>query len=213
MGRTTCCLCIPIHPASIVISVLGVVAGGVFGVVYAMNISNGVVFAQGNDKMMNAIPFVGMAAWMLLALISLFGVLACWTARPKLVAIYFWALLAQYILDLGFLVASILVAINSAKQQRQTCVDSANNAGLTNGEKLCGTGLAFAAIIFIAILSTYKLLATYTTYVIYKYRRFTVREALQNQAKAAAKQQQDMAYSQQAYNPNGEPRTWSKFED
>jgi uncharacterized membrane protein len=210
MGRTTCCLIIPIHPASIVISVFGVIAGSVFGVGYAINIYNGNVFSSGIDKAMIAIPYVGMVSWMALAIISFFGLVVCWKQRANLVAIYFWSLLAHYIVDFGLFVANILAAHNSARQAHDTCQKSIQEYGLTGDtESLCKP-VSINAVIFLSVLGVSKLIATYTTFVIFKYKRYSVRQAEEKAVKEAMKQQHGIN-SQQF--ESGELRSWSKFED
>jgi len=210
MGRTTCCFTVPIHPAAIVISVLGVIAGGVFGVGYAYNIYNGTVFVSGADKAMNAIPYVGMVCWMTLAIISFFGLVVCWKERAKLVAVYFWSLLVHYIVDLGLFVANILVIYNSAKQARDDCQKIIQQNGITGDTAFLCKPVSPNAILFLTTLGVYKLIATYTTFIIFKYKRFSARQAEENAVKEAMKQQHGM-HGQQF--DNGEPRTWSKFED
>jgi len=210
MGRATCCLVVPIYPAAIVISVLGVIAGSVFGVGYAVNIYNGTVMISGLDHGLAAIPYIGMVCWMALAVISFFGLFASWKQHAKLVAIYFWSLLAHYIVDFGVLVANIFVAQNSAKRTIDACQELIRQSGMTGDTgDLCQANNT-NVIIFLTILGVCKLTATYTTFVIFKYKRGCVRQAEEAAAKETAKQQQG-TYGQQV--DNGEPREWSKFED
>jgi uncharacterized membrane protein len=210
MGRATCCLVVPIHPSAIVISILGVVAGGVVGVGYAVNISNGSIFISGLDKAMSAIPYVGMVCWMALAIISFFGLAACWKQHAKLVAVYFWLLLAHYIVDFGVLVANILAAQQSAKQTLEACQERIRLSGITGDTSpLCKTD-STSVIIFLTILGICKAISTYTTFVIFKYKRWCARQAEEKAAKEAVKRQQG-TYRQQL--DNGEPQMWSKFED
>jgi len=210
MGRATCCLVVPIYPAAIVISVLGVIAGGVFGVGYAVNIYNGTVLISGLDDGMAAIPYIGMACWMALAFISFFGLVACWKQHVKLVPVYFWSLLVHYIVDLGVLVANILVAQNSAKRTIDACQELVRQSGMTGDTgDLCKANNT-NVIIFLTILGLCKLIATYTTFVIFKYKRWCARQAEEKAVKEAMKQQQGT--DGQLAN-NGEPREWSKFED
>lgn len=49
-----------------------------------------------------------------------------------------------------------------------------------------------------------------TTFVIFKYKRWSARQAEERAAKEAVQQQQ-VTYGQQ--HDNGEPQMWSKFED
>jgi len=210
MGRATCCLVIPIHAAAIVISVLGVIAGGVFGVGYAVNIYRATVFISGLDKSLTAIPYVGMVSWMALAVISFFGLIVCWMQRAKLVAVYFWLLLAHYIVDLGLLVANILVANKSAIQTLDACQASIHQAGLTGDTSSLCKSMSVDAVLFLSALGVFKLIATYTTFVIFKYKRYSASLAVDRATIEATKQQQG-TYEQQL--DNGEPRTWSTFED
>jgi len=210
MGRATCCLVVPIHPSAIVISVLGVIAGGVFGVGYALNISNASIFLEGLDKAMSAIPFVGMACWMALAIISFFGLAACWKQHTKLVAVYFWLLLAHYIVDFGVLVANILAAQQSAMRAYDACQQRVRESGMTGDTgPLCNPN-STSVIIFLTILGICKLISTYTTFVIFKYKRWCARHAEETAVKEAMIQQQDTNGQQ---HDNGGPPMWSKFED
>jgi len=210
MGRATCCLVVPIQPASVIISVLGVVAGGVFGVGYAVNISNASMFLAGLDEAMLAIPYVGMACWMALAMISFFGLAACWKQHTKLVGVYFWLLLAHYVVDFGVLVVNILAAQQSAKHAYDACQERVRQSRLTGDTSSLCTPNSTSAIIFLTILGICKVISTYTTFVIFKYKRWCARQAEERAAKEAVKQQQG-SYGQQY--DDGEPRTWSKFED
>jgi len=214
MGRTTCCLVIPIHPASIVISVLGVIAGGVFGVGYAVNIYNATLFISGLDKALSALPYVGMAWWMTLAVISFFGLFAVWKERAKLVAVYFWLLVSHYIVDLGLLAANIIVVQQVAKQAVDACQERVRESGMTGDTAPLCQANNTNAIIFLSILGVSKLIATYTTFVIFKYKRWCARQAEETAAKEAAKEamKEQQGMSGQQVN-NGEPPTWSKFED
>jgi len=210
MRRTTCCLVIPIQPAAIVISVLGVIAGGVFGVGYAVNIYNAVVFIPGTDKAMTAIPYVGMVTWMALAIISFFGLVACWKQHTKLVGVFFWLLLAHYVVDLGVLVANIVVAHESARQTLDACQERIRQDGVTGDTGFLCTPISASAVLFLSILGVYKLVATYTTFVIFKYKRWSARQAEERVPKETMNEQQGV-HGQQV--ENGEPRNWSKFED
>jgi len=210
MGRATCCLVVPIHPSAIVISVLGVVAGGVFGVGYALNISNASIFLSGLDKAMSAIPFVGMACWMALAIISFFGLVACWKQHTKLVAVYFWLLLAHYIVDFGVFVANILAARQSAMLAYNSCQERVRESGMTGDTGPLCDPHSTNVIIFLTVLGICKAISTYTTFVIFKYKRWCARQAEEKAAKEAARQQQGTNGQQHG---NGEPPMWSKFED
>jgi len=210
MGRTTCCVAVPIHPAAIVISVLGVIAGGVFGVGSAINISNATVFISGLGKATTTLPYVGMVCWMALAIISFFGVVVCWKQHVMLVAVYFWSLLAHYIVDFGLLVANILLAQRSAQQTLDACQERIRQSGMTGDTSDLCKAKNTDAIIFLTILGICKLIATYTTFVIFKYKRWCARHAEERAANEAIKQHQGV-YGQQV--DNGEPRSWSKFED
>lgn len=210
MGRTTCCLVIPIYPAAIVISVFGVIAGSVFGVGYAINIYNGNVFSPGIDKAMTAMPYLGMVSWMALAVISFFGLVVCWQQRAKLVAIYFWALLAHYIVDFGLFVANILAAHNSAMQAHATCQKSIQQSRLTGDTDSLCKPISINAVIFLSVLGASKLIATYTTFVIFKYKRYSVRQEEERAVKEAMKQQHGI---NSQHLESGELRSWSKFED
>lgn len=211
MGRATCCLVVPIYPAAIVISVLGVVAGGVFGVGYALNISNASIFPSGLDNAMSAIPFVGMACWMALAIISFFGLVVCWKQHTKLVAVYFWLLLAHYIVDFGVLVANILAAQQSAMQTYNACQQRVLQSGLTGDTGPLCTPHSTPAIIFLTVLGICKLISSYTMFVIFKYKRWCARQEEERATKEAMMKQQQGTYGQQ--HDNGEPQTWSKFDD
>jgi len=208
-GRTTCCCCIPVQQGAIVISILGVLAGGVFGVVYAKNIASGVVFVPGQNAVETAIPYAAMGSWMLLALISFLGVFATWNARPKLAAIYFWSLLAHFIVDLGFLVAIFIVTIKGGRAALDQCVAEVQRGGFQNSEALCDTALDIFTVIFLVLLGLYKLIALYMIYVILQFKRWAARQALEAAANKAANAQQQAQWQQ---GPDA-PRNWSKFED
>jgi len=212
MGRTTCCLVVPLHPAAIVISVLGVIAGGVFGVGYAVNIYNAVVFIPGTDTAMTAIPYVGMVFWMALAVISFFGFIVCWRQHSKLVSVYFWLLLVHYLVDLGILIANIIAASTSARQALDACQKSIKDSGLTGDTDSLCQPISPNAILFLTILGIYKLIATYTTFVIFKYKRFSARQAEERATIEAMKKQQPEEQQQQQVD-GGDLRNWSKFDD
>jgi hypothetical protein len=151
-----------------------------------------------------------MVCWMALAFISVLGLLACWKQHAKLVAVYFWVLLAHYIVDFGVLVANILVAHNSAQRTVDNCLELVRQSGVTGDiGDLCSPQNT-NVIIFLTILGICKLIATYTTFVIFNYKRSCARQAEEAAAKEAMKRQQGTDGQQI---DNGEPREWSKFED
>jgi len=202
-GLTSCCFVIPIQPGAIVISVLGVLSGGAFGVVYARNIYEGISGSPDN-MLLNAVPYFGMVAWMILALISFFGCWASWTAKPRLVAIYFWSLVAHYIFDLIFLVGTVFVTLQGVNAPEEQCIIDATNAGYTNVESLCSKAMDISTMILIGVLGSYKLFSTYTTYVIFLFKRWTITEA--EDAEKQAQQQRQMS------GPDG-TANWSRFDD
>jgi hypothetical protein len=210
MRRATCCLVVPLYPAAIVISVLGVIAGGVFGVGYAVNISNATVVLSGTYKDLTAIPYVGMGSWMVLAIISFFGLVVCWKQHVKLVAVYFWLLLAHYILDLGMLVANIIVASRSANEALDACQERLRQSGMSGDLSPLCEPISPNAITFLSVLGVCKIIATYTTFVIFQYKRWSARQAEESAAIEAVKQQQGMDGQR---SNSGEPLSWSKFED
>jgi hypothetical protein len=137
-----------------------------------------VVFIPGTDKAMTAIPYVGMVTWMALAIISFFGyvpekqvtpmghsdivisLVACWKQHTKLVGVFFWLLLAHYIVDLGLLVANIVVAHESARQTLDACQERIRQDGITGDTGFLCTPISASAVLFLSILGVYKLVAT-----------------------------------------------------
>lgn len=80
--------------------------------------------------------------------------------RAKLVAVYFWLLLAHYIVDLGLLVANILVANKSAIQTLDACQASIHQAGLTGDTSSLCKSMSVDAVLFLSALGVFKLIAT-----------------------------------------------------
>jgi hypothetical protein len=210
MRRATCCLVVPLHPAAIVISVLGVIAGAVFGVGYAVYISNATVILPGPDQKIAVVPYVGMGSWVVLAIISFFGLIVCWKQHAKLAAVYFWLLFAHYIFDLGVLVANIVVTSRSANQALDICQESLRQSGITGDLSALCTPISPNVVIFLAVLGVCKLIATYTTFVIFQYKRWSARQAEEKVTKEPMNEQQ-VVHGQQV--ENGASRNWSKFED
>ena len=85
---------------------------------------------------------------------------ACWKQHVKLVAIYFWLLLAHYIVDFGVLVANILAARQSAAQAYNSCQERVRQSGMTGDtDPLCASD-STSAIIFLTILGICKVIST-----------------------------------------------------
>lgn len=97
-------------------------------------------------------------SWIILIIII--SLVACWKQHTKLVAIYFWSLLAHYIVDFGVLVANIVVAQKSAKRTIDDCQELIRQSGMTGDTgDLCQANNT-NVIIFLTILGVCKLTAT-----------------------------------------------------
>ena len=93
-------------------------------------------------------------------LTSITSLAACWKQHTKLVAVYFWLLLAHYIVDFGVLVANILAAQQSAMQAYNACQQRVLESGMTGDtSQLCSSN-STPAIIFLTILGICKLIST-----------------------------------------------------
>jgi hypothetical protein len=216
----SCCIIIPIQAGAILIAVLGVLSGGGFSVAYARNISEMKIFLADSRSAFNALPYVGMASWMLLSLLSFFGVWASWTARRRLVAIYFFIYLGHYIFDLGILAGTYFVVLNSGNIVRDNCNVNAINAGFSNTEELCKTPISMAAILFITFLAVYKVFSTYATYVIYQFWKHIKQneredeEALRRlQARRITSRPEMYTTTKPEYSRTNLSRNWSRFDD
>lgn len=102
-------------------------------------------------------PEAGRFSIILTIIISLF---ACWKQHPKLVAIYFWFLLAHYIIDFGVLVANIFVAHASAKRTIDHCQELIRQYQMTGDTSDLCSAQNTNVIIFLTILGICKLIAT-----------------------------------------------------
>lgn len=206
----TCCLFIPVKTGAVVISVLGVLASAAFGVVYAVEIQEGIMNTPDDEPAARFVPFMSMGSWMLLALISLFGCVASWTAKPRLVVIYFWSLLVQYIFDMAFLVATIFFCIKAGQTAKQRCDSKALQEGFSNVDSLCSAALSLSSIILLVVLALYKLFSTYALFAIFTFKRWADKEALEL---AAQKLMQERPQQQWKSYDGDTTRNWSKFED
>jgi len=206
----TCCFIIPIKTGAVVISVLGVLASAAFGVVYAMEIEQGMMTTPENVPAAKFVPYMSMASWMLLAVISLFGCVASWTAKPRLASIYFWSLLAQYIFDFAFLAATLFFCIKTSQISKQQCDARALQQGFTDVNSICSATMNLSSILLLAVLGTYKLFSTYTVFAIFQFRRWAAKEALEV---AAQKVMQERPQQQLMNYDAGTARNWSKFDD
>lgn len=174
------------------------------------------------------VPFMSMGSWMLLALISLFGYVqqmiafcdlftpsihrcvASWTAKPRLVAIYFWSLLVQYIFDMGFLVATIFFCVKASQTAKQHCDSKALQEGFSNVDSLCSAALSLSSILLLVVLGLYKLFSTYALFAIFTFKRWADKESLEL---AAQKLMQERPQQQWKSYDGDTTRNWSKFED
>jgi hypothetical protein len=206
----TCCFIIPIKTGVLVISVLGVLASAAFGVVYAIEIQEGMMTTPDDAPAAKFVPYMSMGSWMLLAIISLFGCVASWTAKPRLASIYFWSLLAQYIFDFAFLTATVFFCVKSSQNSKQRCVDKATAQGFTNVDSICTATLNLSGIILLVVLGLYKLYSTYTVFAIFRFKRWAEKEAL---AEAAQKVMQERPQQQWKNYDSETTRNWSKFDD
>jgi len=229
----SCCIIIPIQAGAIIIAVLGVLSGGGFSVAYARNISEMKIFLADSRSAFNALPYVGMVSWMLLCLLSFFGVWASWTSRRRLVASYFFIYLSHYIFDLGILAGTFFVVLKSGNIPRENCNINAINAGFTNTEELCATPISMGAILFITFLALYKVFSTYATFVIFQFwkhikqderedeealRRLQARRITSRPDMYAAKPgmyaaKPDMYTQKPEYSRTNLSRNWSRFDD
>ena len=85
---------------------------------------------------------------------------ACWKQHTKLVAVYFWLLLAHYIVDFGVLVANILAAQQAAMLAYNACQQRVLESGMTGDTgPLCNAN-STPVIIFLTILGICKVIST-----------------------------------------------------
>ncbi|CCA67131.1 hypothetical protein PIIN_00965 [Serendipita indica DSM 11827] len=210
----TCCLTVPIRAGAVTISVLGVMASAAFGVVYAREIEDGIMTTSEDHPMAKFVPYVGMVSWMFLALISLFGCIACYRTKPKLATIYFWALLVQYVVDLAFLVVTMYFCITSAQTKKRNCDLRAQGEGFSHTDALCSAALSASSILLLSVLGVYKLYATYAVYVIFNFMRWVKMEWLEIEAQKVQKiMQQRQPQPMIDYDSYTATKNWSKFED
>jgi len=205
----TCCCIIPIRTGAIVISVLGVLASAAFGVVYAVEIEDGMMTMPDDAPAAKFVPYMSMGSWVLLAIISLYGCVASWLAKPRLASIYFWSLLVQYTFDFAFLAATLFFCIKYSQTSKQRCIARAEQQGFTNAESICPAGMNLSDTILLVVLALYKLFATYTVFAIFTFKRWAEREALELAAQKVMleRPQQQMNYDADT------ARNWSKFDD
>jgi len=190
--------------------VLGVLASAAFGVVYAVEIQDGMMSTPDNLPAAKFVPYISMGSWMLLAIISLFGSVASWTAKPRLASIYFWSLLVQYIFDLGFLVTTVFFCVKASQNAKQRCVDRATQQGFTNVDSICSASLTLSGMLLLVVLGLYKLFSTYTVYAIFRFMQWAKQEALEL---AAQKVMQERPQQQWKNYDSDTTRNWSKFDD
>ncbi|KAG8808778.1 hypothetical protein FRC17_003776 [Serendipita sp. 399] len=188
----TCCLVVPIRAGAVTISVIGVLASAAFGVVFAREIEDGMMTTPDSHPAAKCV--------------------ASWSVKPKLVSVYFWTLLTQYAIDLGFLVVTIFFCINSAQSSKTKCEQRAIQQGFSNVDSLCSAALSASNILLLAILCAYKLFATYAVFVIFRFKRWAVREALEREAQKSMLQRPPQQFTRYDYDANT-TRNWSKFED
>ena len=93
-------------------------------------------------------------------LTSLISLAACWKQHVKLVAVYFWLLLAHYIVDFGVLVANILAAQQSAMQAYNACQQRVRQSGMTGDTGPLCNPKNTNVIIFLTVLGICKLVST-----------------------------------------------------
>ncbi|KAG9033176.1 hypothetical protein FS842_003985 [Serendipita sp. 407] len=208
----TCCLVVPIRAGAVTISVIGVLASAAFGVVFAKEIEDGMMSTPDDHPAAKLVPYVSMCSWVALAIISLFGCVAAWSVKPRLVSVYFWTLLTQYFIDLGFLVVTIFFCITTAQTSKSKCEQRATQQGFSNVDDLCSAALSASNILLLAILCAYKLFATYAVFVIFQFKRWTSREALEREAQRTMLQRPPQQFTRHDYDANT-VRNWSKFDD
>jgi len=93
-------------------------------------------------------------------LTSLISLAACWKQHAKLVAVYFWLLLAHYIVDFGVLVANILAAQQAAMKEYDACQERVRQSGMTGDTGPLCDPHSTNAIIFLTVLGVCKLIST-----------------------------------------------------
>lgn len=222
MGHTICFI-VPVRTGALAVSVLGVLAAGAFGLVYAIEIESGMMSTPHDLPAARFVPFISMASWMVLALISLFGCVVSWTAKPRLVSSYFWAFLVHYILDLGFLVVTLFFCIKTSQSATVPCgtATTANAAAASNSSGglsvrdggapgQCAMPLSVGNIAVLVILVLYKVLSTFFIYVLFTFRRWAEKRALEKEAQKIMQQRPP----QQWINYDADTtKNWSKFDD
>jgi len=203
-----CCFIIPIRTGAIVISVLGVLASAAFGVVYAKEINDGMMSTPDDQPAAKFVPYMSMSAWVLLALISLFGCIASWTAKSRLVMIYLWSLVVQWFFDSAFLGATLFFSIKMGETQRQNCLSKAHADGFTNADGLCSAAMSLSSIILLVVLGLWKLYSTYTVYAIFQFNRWAQKEQEVREAQKIMQERPRVEWVN-----SDTARNWSKFED
>lgn len=206
-----CCLPVSVRAGAIVASVLGVLGGAGFGVIYAVQIDSGMMGTPHNLPAASFVPFVSMGSWVAFALISFYGCVATWLARPRLATTYFWVFLAHYIIDLGFLAVTLFFCIKGSESAIYTCPPNTVPAARTaEGEALCKMPLTAANISVLVALVVYKLFSTFVVYLLFLFRRWAHRQALEKEAQRIMQQRPP----QQWINYDADTtKNWSKFDD
>jgi uncharacterized membrane protein YhaH (DUF805 family) len=146
-----------------------------------------------------------------------------WAAKPRLVSSYFWAFVVHYILDLGFLVVTIFFCIKMSQSSTVPCgtaatasaaaaSNSSGGLGARDEDALgqCATPLSVANIAVLVILILYKVLSTFFIYVLFTFKRWAERRALEKEAQRVVQQRPP----QQWINYDADTtENWSKFDD
>jgi hypothetical protein len=148
---------------------------------------------------------------------------ASWTAKPRLVSGYFWAFVAHYIFDLGFLVVTLFFCIKTSQSATIPCstattttgAAASNPEGSLNArhgdvDGQCAMPLSVANIIVLVVLILYKILSTFFIYALFMFRRWAERRALEKEAQQIMQQRPQQEWINYDADTT---KNWSRFED
>jgi len=212
--KNACCFVIPIHYGAVIIAILGVLSGAGIGLGYSIQIQQGMMQPRDAVKSLTFVPFVGMVSWVALALVSMFGCVVTWIAKPKWVSIYFWLLVGQYIIDTPVLALAFFYCIKGAESIRTECINLALSQNFTGPgvDSLCPSALSATDLLFLGAIAAWKVFLTYSLYVNFRFRTWAVKEAeeLKTQEQMLSRPPQDWRGNTTDPNARG---NWSKFDD
>lgn len=139
--------------------------------------------------------------------------MATWTQKPKFVSIYFWLLVAQYIIDTPLVAFAFFYCFKGAQGVRDECIALALSQNFTGPgvESLCPPALSATDFLFLGSVAMWKLFLAYSLYVNFRFRAWAIKEAEELET-----QKQMLARPQQNWRDTNDPsatKNWSKFDD